>query len=78
LLPTQDHVSVGNPDTLRSKIETQPSEMGSLVRVAKFGGKYNIIDGHHRVLGAILRKDKEIPVRVFNVDRPKQKSKRKK
>lgn len=77
LLPTQDTVDVGNAETLKKKMEYNPQTMKDRVRVVRSGRKNYIVDGHHRVLGAILAKKKTIPVRLFNLDAPKKKKEKK-
>ncbi len=69
LTPSQPHLRVDN-DSLKHKIVGMDRVEGtsSTINVATHEGKHYIIDGHHRVLAARLRGDKEISARHINLD----------
>ena len=81
LRATQDVVDVADAETLRKKMAHDPQTTEDRVRVIKSGRgkktKYHIADGHHRVLGYILAKKQEVPVRVFDLDPPRKKKRNK-
>ena len=61
---TQPFVKVGDHDKLKSKIE------GGLknAHVITHNGKHYVADGHHEIMGARLRGDREVTVRHTNLD----------
>jgi hypothetical protein len=65
LTATQPFVRVDDVDRLRNKLEqTLPDN----VRVARYRGVNYILDGHHSVMAARLRGDREIPVQFADFD----------
>ena len=65
LVPSQAAVEVGDPEILRHKIDTAGDEE-NLPRAFMHKGKITLVDGHHRVLGSILKRDREILVRLLS------------
>lgn len=63
LIATQEDVEPKTVLKYLSKKETEE------VVVLKLGGKMYIIDGHHRVAAAIIRKDASIKVKIIDGDR---------
>lgn len=65
LTATQPFVKVNDKDKLRSKIQGGTDG----VHVITHKGKHYIADGHHQVMGARLRGEKEIEVNHTDLDR---------
>lgn len=64
LRPTQPTVTTSDTEKLKSKIEGSPEG----ITVATHKGQNYILDGHHRVMGAAMRGEKEVPVKHINLD----------
>jgi hypothetical protein len=62
LRATQPFVRINDPEQLRQKI-TQPGA----IRVAIYRGVGYIVDGHHSVMGAMLRGDPLVRVSMVNL-----------
>jgi hypothetical protein len=67
LTASQPFVRTGDQDILKSKIEN-PSDH---IRVITHKGVNYIADGHHAVMAAKLRGEKEVPVSHINLDEVK-------
>lgn len=65
---TQSHVKTSDVDKLRSKVNnTSPQH----IRVVTHKGVHYIADGHHAVMAAKLRGEKEVQVKHINLDKYK-------
>lgn len=65
LHPTQPFVSTHDPEKLKKKVrEKNP---GGII-VATHKGKHYVLDGHHRVMGAVMRGEKKVEVSHINLD----------
>lgn len=68
LHPTQPFVRTSDVDKLRGKVsETNPSH----IHVVTHKGKHYVADGHHAVMAAKLRGDKEVEVNHIDLDKHK-------
>jgi len=65
LVPSQAAVEVGDPKILQQKIDTAGTRE-DLPRAFLHNGKITLVDGHHRVLGSILNRDREVLVRLLS------------
>ena len=63
LRPTQAHVEVTDPEVLQRKITGRGEKPP---RVFEHEGEFWLIDGHHRVLGRLLKQEKEVLARVLS------------
>lgn len=64
LKPIQPTVEVEDPKILKAKIEDRTPEN---VRVFRYRGDNFVQDGHHSILGAILRGDKEVHAQFLDI-----------
>ena len=65
LKPTQKYVETHDPEKLKAKIaETNPEH----IHVITHKGEHFIADGHHAVMAAHLRGEKEVEVKHLNLD----------